>query len=115
MVRGASGVGCPVSRSRASALENVANSLPLSKSESLSTFWVDGYADKKDQLAQSRFVTPQYLSAMSIPLIAGRSFIDADNSSTANTVIVNQSFARIYFANRNPIGGRISQDEHHSQ
>ena len=91
------------------------NSLPLSKSESLSTFRIDGYAKEKDQLAQSRFVTPEYLSAMSIPLIAGRCFTDADNSSTSNTVIVNQSFARIYFADRNPIGGRISQDEHHSQ
>lgn len=91
------------------------NSLPLSKSESFSTFWVDGYAGKKDQLAQSRFVTPKYFSAMSIPLIAGRFFSDDDNSSTAKTVIVNQTFARTYFANRNPIGGHISQDEHHSQ
>jgi putative ABC transport system permease protein len=91
------------------------NSLPLSNSESLSTFWVDGFVDKKDQLAQSRFVTPNYLSAMSIPLVAGRTFTDDDNSSTANTVIVNQSFARVYFANRNPIGGRISQDEHHTE
>jgi putative ABC transport system permease protein len=91
------------------------NSLPLSNSESLGTFWVDGYTDKKDQLAQSRFVTPQYLSAMTIPLIAGRTFTDDDDSSTSNTVIVNQSFAKNYFANRNPIGGRISQDEHHTQ
>jgi len=28
-------------------------------------------------------------------------------------VIVNQSFANTYFANRTPLGGRISQDEHH--
>jgi predicted permease len=91
------------------------NSLPLSNSESFGTFWVDGYADTKDELAQSHFVTPQYFSAMGIPLIAGRTFTDDDNSPTSNTVIVNQSFAKTYFANRNPIGGRISQDEHHTQ
>ncbi len=88
--------------------------LPLSKSESLGMFQVDGYPNDKDQLAEGRWVTPQYLSAMQIPLVAGRTFTNAESSGSHN-VIINQAFAQKYFANRDPIGGRINTDEHHVQ
>jgi predicted permease len=91
------------------------NDLPLSNSESLGTFQVDGYPNDKDQMAEGRSVTPQYFSAMSITLLAGRFFSDADYSRDAHTVIINQNFVRKYFANRNPIGGRINTDEHQIQ
>ena len=91
------------------------NYLPLTHSESLGYFWVDGFANEKDQMAEGRGVTPQYFSAMNIPLIAGRFFTENDISSTARPTIVNQQFAKVYFANRNPIGGRISTDDNHTQ
>ncbi len=89
------------------------NYLPLSGSESLDTIWVDGYANRKDQLAEGRSITPDYFRAMGIPLIAGRAFTEADVSSHAHVVIVNQRFAQIYFAGRNPIGGRVGGDNRH--
>ena len=89
--------------------------LPLSNSESVGMFQVDGYPNDKDQIAEGRSVTPQYFSAMNIPLEAGRFFSDADYSGSAHTVIINQSFAKRYFADRNPIGGRINTDEHRIQ
>jgi predicted permease len=88
--------------------------LPLSNSESLGMFQVDGYPNDKNQLAEGRWVTPQYFSAMRIPLLAGRTSTNAE-SSGLQTVIINQAFAQKYFANRNPIGGRINTDEHHLQ
>ena len=88
--------------------------LPLSNSESLGMFQVDGYPNDKDQMAEGRWVTPQYFSAMQIPLVAGRTFTNAE-SSARQTVIINQAFAQKYFANRNPIGGRINTEEHHIQ
>jgi predicted permease len=91
------------------------NSLPLTHSESLGYFWIDGFANQKDQMAEWRGITPQYFSAMNIPLIAGRSFTEDDVSSAAPPTIVNQKFAKVYFANRNPIGGRISTDDKHAQ
>jgi len=91
------------------------NNLPLSNSESLSMFQVEGYPNDKDQLAEARSITPQYFSAMNIPLVGGRFFSGEDYSSDAHTVIINQSFARKYFANRDPIGGRINTDDHHIQ
>ena len=78
--------------------------MPLSNSETLNLFEVEGYANQKDQLVEGRWVTPQYFSAMDIPLVAGRFFTDADTSQTDDWVIVNQAFANRYFANRNPDG-----------
>jgi predicted permease len=87
------------------------NYLPLTHGESLGFFWVDGFANQKDQIAEGRSVTPQYFRAMNIPLVAGRFFTEDDASSPARPTIVNQQFANKYFAGRNPIGGRISTDE----
>jgi predicted permease len=91
------------------------NALPLSNSETFRLFQVDGYANEKDQLAQGRWVTPEYFSAMTIPLVAGRYFTNDDASRTQEIAIVNQAFAKKYFANRDPIGGRVNTDDHHVQ
>ena len=90
------------------------NDLPLSNSESITLLWVDGYPNQKYQQAEGRTITPQYFSAMNIPLIAGRTFTDADAAANRPTII-NQKFADIYFPNRSPIGGRISTDQKHTQ
>src|ERR1700733_13315731 len=84
--------------------------LPLSNAEDLRMFAVDGYPNQKSQLAEARWVTPQYFSAMKIPLIAGRLFTDTEPSGL-HTIIINQAFAQKYFANRNPIGGRVSRQD----
>jgi putative ABC transport system permease protein len=89
--------------------------LPLSHSESVGFIWVDGFANNKDQLAEGRSVTPQYFRAMNIPLIAGRYFNDDDDSKAEKPIIINQRLAKVYFADRNPLGGRISGDDNHSQ
>jgi predicted permease len=90
------------------------NNLPLSNTEGLSMFQVDGYPNEKSQLAESRWITPQYFAAMGIPLVAGRFFTQDDNSNNEYNVIVNQSFAKKYFANRNPIGGRVNWEDNHT-
>jgi predicted permease len=90
------------------------NSLPLSNSEDLRMFAVDGYPNEKGQLVEGRWATPNYFSAMRIPLIAGRLFT-ADEKPGSHTIIVNQSFARKYFAGRNPIGGRVSRQDDPTQ
>jgi predicted permease len=90
------------------------NDLPLSNSEDLRMFAVDGYPNEKSQLAEGRWVTPNYFRAMSIPLIAGRLFT-ADENPGSQTIIINQSFARKYFAGRNPIGGRVSRQDDHTR
>ena len=90
------------------------SNLPLSNSEDLRMFAVDGYPNQKGQLAEMRWTTPNYFSAMRIPLIAGRLFT-ADEKPGAHAIIINQSFATKYFAGRNPIGGRISRQDDPAQ
>ncbi len=90
------------------------SNLPLSNSEDLREFEVDGYPNKKGQLAESRWATAQYFSAMGIPLAAGRLFTQEDKSNRS-IAIVNESFANKYFNNRNPIGGRVSRADDHTQ
>jgi len=80
------------------------SALPLSGVETLSTFTVDGYANKKDQLANDRNMTPGYFSAMGIPLVEGRAFTDEDATGHPLVVIVNQAFAKRYFGQRDPVG-----------
>jgi predicted permease len=88
------------------------NYLPLTNSESLGFFWVKGYPNQKDQLAEGRFATAGYFPAMKIPLVAGRFFTPAECAGDAPVAIVNQGFAQKYFAGRNPIGGQIGYSEH---
>jgi predicted permease len=87
------------------------NDLPLSHSEDLSAFAVEGFANDKSQLAEARWATPAYFSAMNIPLISGRLFSEEDTSRGDRVAIINQSFAHRYFAHRSPIGGRINTDQ----
>jgi predicted permease len=86
--------------------------LPLSHSESIGTFWVDGYDNQKNQMVNGRSITPQYFSAMGIPLVRGRSFTDNDASGHPAVTMVNQAFATKYFGTRDPVGLGIRSGPH---
>jgi putative ABC transport system permease protein len=44
---------------------------------------------------------------MRIPLIRGRAFSDADDERAASVVVINETLARKYFADADPIGRRV--------
>jgi putative ABC transport system permease protein len=52
-------------------------------------------------------VSPQWFRTLRVPLLSGRAFTDADNTDAAKVVIVNQAFARRFWANQNPLGKTI--------
>jgi putative ABC transport system permease protein len=54
-------------------------------------------------------VTPGYFSTMRIPIVSGRSFGPGDDAMSAPVVIVNETLARQYYPNQNPIGRRLQQ------
>lgn len=54
-----------------------------------------------------RVVTPGYFRTMEIPLLRGRDFDETDQPTTRPVVIIDESFARHYFPNENPIGRRV--------
>ena len=50
---------------------------------------------------------PGYFQAMGIPLVGGRDFRDSDRPQTPPVTIINESLARAYFPNEDPVGKRL--------
>lgn len=57
--------------------------------------------------ARRNVVTPGYLEAMSIPLVAGRSISRQDSADATPVVVVNETVVRRYFPGENPLGRRL--------
>jgi putative ABC transport system permease protein len=52
-------------------------------------------------------VTPIYLQAMQIPLIRGRLFTEQDTAASRPVVLINETMARRFFPDEDPIGKRL--------
>ena len=88
------------------------NILPLSGGNSSGTVTVDSHAVPADQTtpeADWRPVTPGYFKALGIALVAGRYFDDRDADSSLPVAIIDESMARTYWPNEDPIGKRIKE------
>ncbi|MGE0128670.1 MAG: ABC transporter permease [Blastocatellales bacterium] len=64
-------------------------------------------ANAETQRAFVSVVSAGYFSVIGNPIKQGRSFTEADNESSPRVVVINETMARSYFAERNPIGQRI--------
>jgi putative ABC transport system permease protein len=53
-------------------------------------------------------VTPDYFRAMGIHLLRGRTFTPQDDAKAPRVAIINETMARQYFPNEDPIGKRIN-------
>lgn len=69
--------------------------------------FIEGRPDVWGRELRHKAVTPGYFQAAGIRLIRGRDFASSDTSN-APVVIVNQTLARLYFADADPIGKRIA-------
>jgi putative ABC transport system permease protein len=84
--------------------------LPLSGSDASFSFQIEGqpHLNAADQpRAKFRTASGGYFVALRIPLVRGRLFDSRDNQQTPKVVIVNETAARRYWPNENPIGKRI--------
>src|SRR5882762_1323880 len=83
--------------------------LPLSGQHSDDPFHIPGrsYGPSEFDDAQFRQVTPGYLSAMRIPLLAGRWLDELDHADSAGVVVVNQAFVARFFAGGDVLGKRL--------
>ena len=57
--------------------------------------------------AHFRDITPDYFRTMEIPLRQGRIFTAHDNLDNSLVVIIDETFARRYFPNQNPLGKHL--------
>jgi predicted permease len=70
----------------------------------------EGYVPQanEDKNVRVHSVSAEYFSSLSIPLIAGRPFTDADRNGTPRVAIINETMARHYFRGADPLGKRFA-------
>jgi putative ABC transport system permease protein len=65
------------------------------------------YAPGRRPLVEFRSVSPGYFRAMGITLLRGRTFTEQDTGDAPGVVIINETLARRYFPDEDPIGKRL--------
>jgi putative ABC transport system permease protein len=87
---------------------------PFSDSGGQAGFEVEHAAplpDRERPRAQLSIASAQTFRALGIPVIAGRTFTEADVEDAPPVIIVNQSFAKKYWPGENAVGKRITFDQ----
>ena len=91
----------------ASAITN----LPLSGSQTGTSFWLNDRPlpdEGEFPVADIRWVHRDYHSTMGIPLVGGRFFDATDHADAPLRVVINESTARQYFPQGDPVGRTLS-------
>jgi predicted permease len=78
-------------------------------SESGDPIEIEGYTSKPGESLNSRMdhVGPRYFSTVGIPILMGREIEAQDSGNGLRAAVINQTFAKRYFPNTNPIGKRV--------
>src|SRR5205823_8155996 len=79
---------------------------PISGSTSKESMTVDGYAPKPGENVETEniFVGPAYAETLGIPVVAGRTIGPKDGAGAPLVAMVNEAFARRYFAGATAVG-----------
>ncbi|HEX7333155.1 MAG TPA: ABC transporter permease [Pyrinomonadaceae bacterium] len=85
--------------------------MPFSGAEIGGDFRFEGQVAEpgREPSANVRNVTSEYFQTIRIPLLKGRYFNEQDQRGNVGAAIVNETFAKRYFANNDPIGKRINE------
>jgi putative ABC transport system permease protein len=83
--------------------------LPLGDPSSNERFEISGRSEEPDAPPSAGFraVSANYFSTLKIPIVAGRALADSDGEASSFVVVVNQSMARRYWPDRDPVGQHI--------
>src|SRR5262245_63852857 len=82
------------------------NFLPLSGTGNQRSFLIEGKPEPKLNVG-FRMVSPDYFRAMGVPLRAGRLIDDRDRENAPRVAVVNETFARVFLTDEDPLGKRI--------
>jgi predicted permease len=79
--------------------------------ESANEVDVEGFTPTKDneKFSRSDTVGPQYFSTVGIPSLLGREIGQEDTRTAPQVCVINESFAKLFFNGRNPIGRHITE------
>jgi predicted permease len=98
---------------------SIANSVPMGYYGNGDGLLIDGYESPAGQPppgAGYNVVSPDYFQTMKIAMLHGRTFRDADDEKTPYVAVVNESMAKRFWPNKDPIGRRFTlvSDPKHS-
>ena len=88
--------------------------LPLTGSSMNRGFRVEGRPEPKaDENISMDYevVSPSYFSTLEIPIKAGRALADTDTDSSQRVIVINESMARRFWPNEDPVGKRMAIGE----
>ena len=79
-------------------------------SNSSSNVTVEGYTAQEDEDTTSgqNLIGSNYFSAMGIPLLKGREFNMSDTATSQPVAVINESFVRRFFGDREPVGAKFA-------
>ncbi len=85
------------------------SALPISGGDSVGDVHIEGrpFAQGAAPAASFRRALPNYFRLMGIPMIRGREFEDRDDAKHTKVTIINESMARRFWPDSDPIGARI--------
>ncbi len=81
--------------------------LPLTSGNSSRSIMIEGRDAQNSPSADYRVISHDYFRAMSIPVLKGRPFTERDNAEAAGSVIINETAARLYWPDEEPVGKRL--------
>jgi predicted permease len=84
--------------------------LPLDGNASAGTYAAEGMPPTTAQnvpRAYTHRISPEFFSTLRIPIVAGRTFTDAEMTSTSQAVVVSESVVKRFWPGQDPIGKRI--------
>jgi putative ABC transport system permease protein len=69
---------------------------------------IEGRAEKTGRSVECRAISPEYFRTLGIRMLRGRDFTPADARESAQVLVINESLARLYWPDGDPIGAQIS-------
>jgi predicted permease len=92
----------------------VGSDVPWTGYDDNAGFTIEGKQPPPHQDFHGRYHTasPDYFRTLGIPLRNGRFFTDSDNLKSRLVVVINQRMAALYWGKENPVGRRITFDDH---
>jgi putative ABC transport system permease protein len=88
----------------------LASLTPLQGGYSRAWFQIEGRApfpQGEEPTVDENLISPEYLQTMGIELRAGRSLTSQDNAAAPKVVLINETIARRFFPNENPVGQQL--------
>ncbi|TAK13625.1 MAG: ABC transporter permease, partial [Acidobacteria bacterium] len=85
---------------------------PATGSISSSSVVIEGYTPSatEDVVINEETVGPAYISTLGMRLIAGRDFTASDDARSRRVAIINETMAKKFFGNQNPVGRGFGYD-----